>query len=493
MEALAAASSIAGLLSLTGQCISGAQKLVSFYQDIATASKAVMAFMKDTNSLLRSLHDTDCLLRTIEEKAPKTIDVLHLTTLKLQLEDCDNDVKMWLQTAQRCEPAASRSFRGMRSWFRQFISAVDKDSIRNVREEMQRRRTEIALALSTLGRSFDMQLAIQASNIVDGVRHTGEVSQMILKNCDETQQGIDRLEVFSCSISNSIGSMKSLASVARSASTLQSDRPESLRAHTGLPSDEMRFKSVATFPEDSSISWGDSLENRSLQDLALSFERRPIGYHTTIFVSQEELTEFSDPLDDGFNGATTEDGHGETALMMSSWDDSLLSHWVDGRDRVNRWLLHMLGTDIRQGQMHRTIVEEHCNVESASKRTSSDSTFGRLAIKHWFIDEAATGRSNQSGSNVDLTKNALSYLAQMQNTKSQQSGPLGLVANDWRRDYTDPGAIPDSSLWNGLEVSATGGIGSIQPVSRPKQTSKAYISAYRHRWEKFRSRQGEST
>ena len=96
MEALAAASSIAGLLSLTGQCISGAQKLVSFYQDIATASKAVTAFMKDINSLLRSLHDTESLLRSIEEKAPQAFDVIHLTTLKLQLEDCDNDVKMWL-------------------------------------------------------------------------------------------------------------------------------------------------------------------------------------------------------------------------------------------------------------------------------------------------------------------------------------------------------------------------------------------------------------
>ena len=153
MEVLAAGSSVAGLLSLTGQCISGAQKLIGFYQDISKSSKAIEYFLKDVNGLTRTLFDAQMLLQSIKEKLPHSFDDVQMTTLKLHLEDCNDDFGSWLNTAQSYQPSASSSgTKSTRMWFRKFWSVVNKDEVNNIRTEMQRRKNDIALALITLGR-----------------------------------------------------------------------------------------------------------------------------------------------------------------------------------------------------------------------------------------------------------------------------------------------------------------------------------------------------
>ena len=82
MEALAAGASIAGLLGLAGQCITGAQKLQRLYRHVASASKTAAAFLKDINSLLKTLDDVQELLKKIELKSALTPDDVQLTTLK---------------------------------------------------------------------------------------------------------------------------------------------------------------------------------------------------------------------------------------------------------------------------------------------------------------------------------------------------------------------------------------------------------------------------
>ena len=149
MEALAAASSVAGLLSLAGQCVSGAQNLHSLYRDIGAISHTVETFMKDVNGLLRTLEDVKALLEKIQHQAPWLADEVSLTSLKLQLEDCDHDISLWLRTAQSTKPIGGK---GTRAWFRKFWMAMDKQSTNNVRADMQKRRIEVAVALSTLGR-----------------------------------------------------------------------------------------------------------------------------------------------------------------------------------------------------------------------------------------------------------------------------------------------------------------------------------------------------
>lgn len=155
MEVIAGGANVAGLLSLAGQCISGAQKLISLYQDVSRTSKTVETFIKDINSLLRTLHDVQYLLESIQEKSPYAFDDLHMTTLKLQLEDCDQDLSSWIGIAQANSPFG----KGTRAWFKDFWLAVNKDPMKNIRSEIQKRRTEIGVALSVLGRYFFRELA----------------------------------------------------------------------------------------------------------------------------------------------------------------------------------------------------------------------------------------------------------------------------------------------------------------------------------------------
>lgn len=113
MEALAAASSIAGLLSLTGQCISGAQSLLSLYKNISSASSSVEKFLKDVNSLCRTLEDVRALLEKIQTQAPGLADEISLTSLRLQLDDCNIEIGSWLRAAQSTMPPDGK---GTRAW-----------------------------------------------------------------------------------------------------------------------------------------------------------------------------------------------------------------------------------------------------------------------------------------------------------------------------------------------------------------------------------------
>lgn len=149
MEVLGAVSGVAGLASLTGQCITGLQALRKLYEDIAAASKTVEAFLRDIDSLLRSLHDVRALLDKINAQAAPVVDDVSTLSLKIQLEDCNADIGGWLETARSFRPSNGK---GGRAWFRRFWLAVNKDCVGTVRTEMHQRRTEIALSLSTLGR-----------------------------------------------------------------------------------------------------------------------------------------------------------------------------------------------------------------------------------------------------------------------------------------------------------------------------------------------------
>ena len=77
-------------------------------------------------------------------------------------------------------------------------------------------------------------------------------------------------------------------------------------------------------------------------------------------------------------------------LMSSSWDAGLLIEWDSTRDRINRWILHALGTDDRQADVHRGYCLREQPRFSEIERVSGKA-WSRLVIKYWFLDEAATG------------------------------------------------------------------------------------------------------
>jgi hypothetical protein len=148
MAVLGTTASAAGLLSLAGQCISGAQKLYDLHGRIADASKTVTTFRKDVKRLLRTLADVQGLLQSIQSGAIAS-DQAATTSLRLCLEDTQTDIEAWLHMALLYLPTSGK---GTRAWFRKFWVAANEKSIKDIRSDMLGRRTELSLALATLGR-----------------------------------------------------------------------------------------------------------------------------------------------------------------------------------------------------------------------------------------------------------------------------------------------------------------------------------------------------
>ena len=149
MEALAASASVAGLVSLAGQCVSGAQTLRNLYRDIKTASKTVDGFLKDLKNLLRTLHEVNALLAKLNAVSSPNTDPSSLENLKTQLEDCRSDLDGWLAMSQAYGRATGR---GARAIFRKFWIAVNQDTVKNITMAMQRRRVELMVSLVVVGR-----------------------------------------------------------------------------------------------------------------------------------------------------------------------------------------------------------------------------------------------------------------------------------------------------------------------------------------------------
>ena len=146
MEAIAAASSIAGLLSLAGQCVTGIIALKDFYSDVASASTTIGHFLRDLNSLLTALVQVEEVCRKITDPVSNLI----VSPLYIHLEDCKKDVFKWLKVAGDLRPAGDK---GRRAWFKKFWVASNQNDVNNIRKEILRHQHGIALNLLILGRS----------------------------------------------------------------------------------------------------------------------------------------------------------------------------------------------------------------------------------------------------------------------------------------------------------------------------------------------------
>ena len=147
MEVIAAASSFAGILGLAGQCVGGLENLKNLFENIAGASKTVDGFLRDINSLLRTLHDVEVLLNTVSKKSSADEADADVASLQIHLEDCSRDVSSWLKTARDLRPSPGR---GTKSWARKFWVAVNNQSVSGIRQEINCRRTEINTSLLLL-------------------------------------------------------------------------------------------------------------------------------------------------------------------------------------------------------------------------------------------------------------------------------------------------------------------------------------------------------
>ena len=145
MEAVAAAASIAGIITLAAQAIDGLQKLHTFLADISTASKTIARLLSDINSLIGVLNNIDHVLNQAETQRRNQ----NFASLDIKLEDCIKDVTAWLATAKALRPGGEK---GGRAWVRRAKLAGKGEIVSRTREEIGRHKQALCLSLAVFGR-----------------------------------------------------------------------------------------------------------------------------------------------------------------------------------------------------------------------------------------------------------------------------------------------------------------------------------------------------
>ena len=145
MEVVAAAASIAGIITVVAQSIDGLEKFKEFFDDVSSASKTIIRLLADINSLIQVLENVG----DVFERAEARKNGQNFASLDVKLEDCSRDVHVWLATARILRPASES---GGRAWLQKFRLATNKNAIRNIREEIGRHKQALCLSLAVLGR-----------------------------------------------------------------------------------------------------------------------------------------------------------------------------------------------------------------------------------------------------------------------------------------------------------------------------------------------------
>ena len=145
MEAVAAAASIAGIITLAAQAIDGLHQLHTFFTEISTASKTISRLLSDINSLITTLTNIDDVLSHVELQRQNR----NFALLDIKLEDCRRDVGLWLETAKTLRPGGEK---GGRALVRRVRFAAKGEVVGRIREEIGRHRQALGLSLSVFGR-----------------------------------------------------------------------------------------------------------------------------------------------------------------------------------------------------------------------------------------------------------------------------------------------------------------------------------------------------
>lgn len=150
MEAVAAASSIAGLVSLAGQALDGILKRRGFFKDCVSASKTVDRFLRDLNSLIQTLEDVKSIITRLKNATASTFNnKAMISSLQIQLEDCSKDVHEWIWIASEQHAKFPKDNKAI---FKRFMVAVNKESYADIFKEIGNHRDALAPKLSLIGR-----------------------------------------------------------------------------------------------------------------------------------------------------------------------------------------------------------------------------------------------------------------------------------------------------------------------------------------------------
>ena len=150
------------------------------------------------------------------------------------------------------------------------------------------------------------------------------------------------------------------------------------------------------------------------------------------------------------------------AFTTGFWDANLLGEWDSGRDRINRWMLHMLGAETKQTDVHHAIYQE----KYGELLDVPHRMWSRLVLKYWFMDEAAIGFDMNALAeqlNTGKPENNHSSLHLSARPSGTQSGSgLNKVANELKLASIEP-SYPypevESSASSEWELSQAEGVG----------------------------------
>lgn len=147
--ALELSASIAGLLSLAGQCLDGAIKLHSFWKSIQNASATLRGFLGDLNTLIQALNDVQALLNRLDGCGLSHQPLEGSNSLRYQLQAGNEELQQWIEVAHKTRP---REGNGLSAWFARFRIASRTTWPDPVRPGIRDRAQNIGACLSALGR-----------------------------------------------------------------------------------------------------------------------------------------------------------------------------------------------------------------------------------------------------------------------------------------------------------------------------------------------------
>ncbi|OQO04107.1 hypothetical protein B0A48_10716 [Cryoendolithus antarcticus] len=388
MELVGVAGSVGGLLGLADQCIEDAVTLRTFWQDIKAASNTAANFLNDLNSLIQTLTDIKKLLESVRDEPALRDCGLDAVTLRLHLEGCDGELRRWIATARKSRPDNGK---GVKHWFKSFIIAIDKESLRDIRREIQSRRQCLDLALGVLGRALDAQLL--------------DVLHALQARHDELDM---KLDTISQSSFTSHPSLRSTASAPLSASRLTIDNGNGVRdshnfvswklpawSDNGSVSDQ-RSQGSGTSQHSMQYFRGRRTSLRGSPRPSTPFRRRSPSKDQPQYMRDAHLFTGTtgDQTPDHDSHWTDESVQDDRPLLQRHyWDAAMLCQWTDGRDRINKWMLHSLGVDANQAAFHQQAIEDELNSQglSVDEVLAAGGSWERLAFQYWLIDEAAFG------------------------------------------------------------------------------------------------------
>ncbi|KAH8659379.1 hypothetical protein BGZ60DRAFT_415138 [Tricladium varicosporioides] len=232
MEVVSAVASIAGIAGFAGQAIGGLSKLSNFFEDCRNVSKTADRFLRDVSALGKALKDVETFLAQAQTLSG-AFHSTDLASLNINVEDCSKDVQRWVKEAEGLVFSLGSS----KSWFKKFLAAVRKQSIRDIFDEIGNHRSSIMLSLSATGRVLDAYNCSQADVLVSKVGEAtgyGKVTVEALSRLETMMETPKTYEI------DALNTSRSLSSIASAVS-----RIESLVSQQFRPSSPARLSSPA--------------------------------------------------------------------------------------------------------------------------------------------------------------------------------------------------------------------------------------------------------